>query len=182
MSSQFKPEELVKVSGKSYPVVGGRLRLAHEDGKVSIETIVITYDGEKAIIQAKVTTDKGIFNGLGNATITRDAKLKNAILELAETRAIARALRFAGYGVEFTGFEEMPTGKQTEDDGEFDDAENQKPSKNLKEALILLAEHKGVDLKSKSEEITGKTASKDWNMKDYYNIKNAIDDIKDKVS
>lgn len=110
LSSNFKPEELVKVSGKSYPVVGGRLRLAHEESKaLNIETTVITYDGEKAIIQAKVTTDKGTFNGLGNATTQRDRKLANAILELAETRAIARALRFAGYGVEYTGFEEMPT-------------------------------------------------------------------------
>lgn len=109
MNNQFKPDELVKVSGKNYPVVGGRLRLAHEESKLlNIETTVITYDGEKAIIQAKITTDKGTFNGLGNATITRDAKLKSAILELAETRAIARALRFAGYGVEYTGFEEMP--------------------------------------------------------------------------
>jgi len=107
VSNQFKPDEIVKVNNKDYPVVGGRLRLAHEGKALSIETSVIKYDNTIAVIQAKVTTEKGIYNGLGNATVQRDARLKNAILELAETRAIARALRFAGYGVEYTGFEEV---------------------------------------------------------------------------
>jgi hypothetical protein len=109
MNNQFKNDEIVKVNNKDYPVVGGRLRLAHDENEknLSIETTVIKYGDGTAVIQAKVTTEKGIFNGLGNATITRDARLKAAILELAETRAIARALRFAGYGVEYTGFEEV---------------------------------------------------------------------------
>lgn len=107
MNNQFKADELVKVNGKDYPVVGGRLRLAHDEKALSIETSVIKYDNTIAVIQAKVTTEKGVYNGLGNATVQRDARLKNAILELAETRAIARALRFAGYGVEYTGYEEV---------------------------------------------------------------------------
>jgi hypothetical protein len=109
MNNQFRNDEIVKVSGKDYPVVGGRLRLAHEenDESLTIETTVIKYESDIAVIQAKVTTEKGTFNGLGNATTQRDTKLKNAILELAETRAIARALRFAGYGVEYTGYEEI---------------------------------------------------------------------------
>ncbi|MBF0526427.1 MAG: hypothetical protein HQK56_15195 [Deltaproteobacteria bacterium] len=41
------------------------------------------------------------------ASVDRDQKLAAAILELAETRSIARALRFAGYGVEYTGAEEI---------------------------------------------------------------------------
>lgn len=109
MNNSFKKEELVKVQGKEYPVVGGRLRLAHEGNKqLSIETSIVQYSSEVAVIQAKVTTEQGSFSGLGNASATRDARLKLAILELAETRAIARALRFAGYGVEYTGYEEMP--------------------------------------------------------------------------
>jgi hypothetical protein len=109
VSNQFRNDELCKVNGKDYPVVGGRLRLAHEANAkgLNIETTVIKYENDIAVIQAKVTTETGVYNGLGNATTTRDAKLKNAILELAETRAIARALRFAGYGVEYTGFEEV---------------------------------------------------------------------------
>jgi len=109
VNNQFRNDEIVKVNNKDYPVVGGRLRLAHEANEkaLSIETTVIKYENDIAVIQAKVTTEKGVFNGLGNATSQRDAKLKMAILELAETRAIARALRFAGYGVEYTGFEEV---------------------------------------------------------------------------
>jgi hypothetical protein len=109
VNNQFRNDELCKVNGKDYPVVGGRLRLAHEANTkgLNIETTVIKYENDIAVIQAKVTTETGVYNGLGNATTTRDAKLKNAILELAETRAIARALRFAGYGVEYTGFEEV---------------------------------------------------------------------------
>lgn len=108
MNSQFKSEELVKVQGKMYPVVGGRLRLAHEDNEeLSIVTEILEVSPERVTVAAEVTTKKGAYSGLGNASITRDAKLKNAILELAETRAIARALRFAGYGVEYTGYEEI---------------------------------------------------------------------------
>jgi hypothetical protein len=109
VNNQFKNDEIVQVNGKNYPVVGGRLRLAHDENEkgLSIETTVIKYEDGIAVIQATVTTEKGRYNGLGNATVQRDARLKMAILELAETRAIARALRFAGYGVEYTGFEEV---------------------------------------------------------------------------
>lgn len=109
MNNNFKGDEIVKVQGKSYPVVGGRLRLAHEDNKetLSIKTEIREQTNERVTIQATVVTKTGEFNGLGNATASRDFKLKNAILELAETRAIARALRFAGYGVEYTGYEEV---------------------------------------------------------------------------
>lgn len=109
MNNNFTKEELVKVQGKEYPVVGGRLRLAHEhNDKLNIETTVITFENEKlAVIQAKVTTDNGIYNGYGTSTSNRDSRLKKTLLELAETRAIARALRFSGYGVEYTGAEEM---------------------------------------------------------------------------
>ena len=113
MLNTFKNEELVKVQGKIYPVVGGRLRLAHDENKsLSIETSVVQYGEEATVIQASVRTEKGTFTGLGNASVKRDRVLSNAILELAETRAIARALRFAGYGVEYTGFEEVGDGKE----------------------------------------------------------------------
>jgi len=114
MLNTFKNEELVKVQGKTYPVVGGRLRLAHDENKsLSIETNVVQYNEEVTVIQASVRTEKGTFTGLGNASVKRDRVLSNAILELAETRAIARALRFAGYGVEYTGFEEVGEGRST---------------------------------------------------------------------
>jgi len=173
MNNQFNPEELIRVNGKSYPVVGGRLRLAHEGNKaLSIETNIIYQDSDKTTVQAKVTTDRGTYNGLGNATVTRDVKLKNAILELAETRAIARALRFAGYGVEFTGAEEMPS----KEEGEYED--NVKPTKIHFDSLIDLAKKKGVDLSVLGKMETGKP-SKEWVMSDYYKVKNVIDPMPD---
>ena len=76
MLNNFKNEELVKVQGRMFPVVGGRLRLAHEDNaNLSIETKVISYDTEVAIIHAMVKTEKGVFNGLGNASVKRDRVL-----------------------------------------------------------------------------------------------------------
>jgi len=41
------------------------------------------------------------------ASVERDHTIAPAILELAETRAIARSLRFAGYGVEYCSAEEI---------------------------------------------------------------------------
>jgi len=110
MKSSFRKEELVSLRGKEYPVVGGRLRLAHEENKTefSIATEIVQYDHLKlAIVRCQVATKKGSFSGMGVASIEKDRKLVNSLLELCETRSIARALRFAGYGVEYTGAEEM---------------------------------------------------------------------------
>ena len=108
INSQFRTDEVVVIRGQNYPKVGGRLRLAHEfNESLNITTEIIQYDGKIAVIKSICNTAKGSFTGLGMASVDRDVKLASAILELAETRAIARSLRFAGYGVEFTGAEEM---------------------------------------------------------------------------
>lgn len=108
--NQFKQEELIEKNGKTYPVVGGRLRLCHEDNeKLEIQTKIIEFSHlEIAIVEATITTSTGIFKAHGVASKEKDHKLVTSLLELAETRAIARGLRFAGYGVEYTGVEEMP--------------------------------------------------------------------------
>ena len=91
-----------------YPKVGGQLRLAHEDNdQLSITTEVIRYDESVAVVKAAAKTRKGEFTGLGMSSVERDKTIAPAILELAETRAIARALRFGGYGVEYCGAEEV---------------------------------------------------------------------------
>jgi hypothetical protein len=112
----FRDDELVtrrqKVNGEwvetVFPRVGGRLRLAHEgSGKLSIQTEVVQFGDSLAVVKATVTTDKGSFCGFGTASSQRDAKLADSLLELAETRSIARGLRFSGYGVEYTSAEEV---------------------------------------------------------------------------
>ena len=91
-----------------YPKIGGRLRLAHEGNEaLSIETEIVRYDEQIAVVSAVSTTAKGSFKGIGMASVQRDQKIAPAILELAETRAIARSLRFAGYGVEYCSAEEV---------------------------------------------------------------------------
>ena len=117
-NNQFRGDEIVIMShvdkrtgeivNRPYPKVGGRLRLAHEEnGSLSISTEIIRYEETVAVVKAQATTSKGTFNGLGMASLERDQQIAPAILELAETRAIARSLRFAGYGVEYCSAEEV---------------------------------------------------------------------------
>lgn len=97
-----------EVVTRPYPKVAGRLRLAHEEnGNLNISTEIIRYEENVAVVRALATTKKGYFNGLGMASLERDLLIAPAILELAETRAIARSLRFAGYGVEYCSAEEV---------------------------------------------------------------------------
>ena len=115
-ANTFREDELVsrrvKVGNqwetRVFPVVGGRLRLAHEEnGNVSLKTEMVSWDGQYAIFKCAAITTKGEFVGYGTANAQRDARLAESLIELAETRSIARALRFAGYGVEYCGDEEV---------------------------------------------------------------------------
>ena len=116
--NQFREDEIVILNHwdkreqawvKSvHPKIAGRLRLAHEDNEhLSITSEIVKYDGNIAVVKVVSTTAKGSFPGLGMASVDRDNSIAPAILELAETRAIARSLRFAGYGVEYCSAEEI---------------------------------------------------------------------------
>mgnify|MGYP001821580630 CR=1 FL=1 len=147
-NNQFREDEIVIMSHvdkrtgemvtKPYPKVGGRLRLAHEEnGNLNISTEIIRYEENVAVVRALATTKKGYFNGLGMASLERDQQIAPAILELAETRAIARSLRFAGYGVEYCSAEEvshLENGAVIEQTGESpvqdqDEKGSQKPAR-----------------------------------------------------
>lgn len=110
MKIEFKQDELINKNGKSYPVVGGRLRVAYEQNEhIGISTEMIRFEsGVEAVVKAEIKTDRAISQAYGVASLAKDDRLSDSLLELAETRAIARALRFAGYGVEYTGSEEIP--------------------------------------------------------------------------
>jgi len=102
---QFRDGQLVK---SIHPKIGGRLRLAHEQNQqISITTEIIRYDESVAVVKAVTITMKGSFSGIGMSSIERDQTIAPAILELAETRAIARSLRWSGYGVDLCGVEEL---------------------------------------------------------------------------
>src|SRR5208337_1704623 len=68
---------------------------------------IIRLDTDFVVVKAAVESQRGKFNGTGTASGQRDAKLADALVELAETRAVARALRFGGIDVEYTGAEEV---------------------------------------------------------------------------
>jgi len=117
----FREDELItrRVNGQTrvFPVVGGRLRLAHEGNeKLSLKTELVSWDGNYAVFRCVATTDKGRFVGYGTANSQRDARLAESLLELSETRSIARSLRFAGYGLEYCGAEEVSHVMETEPD------------------------------------------------------------------
>jgi len=105
----FRKEELVEYDGKVFPLVGGKLRIAHEENnKLLITSEVITFTVlEQAVVKTTLEVDKGVFSAYGSSSCIKDADMVESLLEVAETRAISRALRFAGYGVEFTGMEEI---------------------------------------------------------------------------
>jgi hypothetical protein len=112
----FREEELVsrrvKVGNewetRIFPIVAGRLRLAHEENDtLSLKTEMVSWDGQYAVFKCSAATRKGQFIGYGTANAQRDARLAESLVELAETRSIARSLRFAGYGLEFCGAEEV---------------------------------------------------------------------------
>ena len=112
----FRDDELVsrkvKVGNewqtRVFPVVGGRLRLAHEENQnLHLQTEMVSWDGQYAIFKCRAVTSKGDYVGYGTANSQRDARLAESLIELAETRSIARALRFAGYGMEFASAEEV---------------------------------------------------------------------------
>ena len=118
VKQQFREDEvaLIKYWDKKteewitnvYPKIGGRLRLAHEENQeLNIETEIYKYDGNVAVVIATCRINRGCFKGIGMSSVERDQKIAPAILELAETRSISRALRFAGYGVEYCSAEEV---------------------------------------------------------------------------
>src|SRR5208283_4434624 len=112
----FREDELVsrqvKVGNewqtKVFPIIGGRLRLAHEENEtLSLQTELVNWDGQYAVFKCSAVTGKGSFIGYGTANAQRDARLAESLIELAETRSVARSLRFAGFGLEYTGAEEV---------------------------------------------------------------------------
>jgi len=143
----FREDELVsrrvKVGNewqtKTFPIIGGRLRIIHEtNSRLSIATEVIKLEPDFAVVRATLESEKGKFSGTGTASAQRDARLADSLVELAETRAIARSLRFGGIGCEFTSAEEVshvaatePEPEQTPDKEPVpvfaEDNENDKP-------------------------------------------------------
>jgi hypothetical protein len=152
----FREEELVsrrvKVGNewqtKVFPVVGGRLRIIHETSShLNIPTEIIKLEPDFAVVRATLESEKGRFCGTGTASAQRDARLADSLVELAETRAIARSLRFGGVGVEFTSAEEVSHVATAEPERVF------APGDNKKEKLAQPCANNGAQSKAPSDAI-----------------------------
>jgi len=99
----------------NYPTIGDRLTFHHEAlREISINTEIIEYKHlELAICRATIKTPKGTFTGSGVSSKDKDPDYIQSLLEVAETRAVSRALRFSGACVDKTGREEIAKATQS---------------------------------------------------------------------
>jgi hypothetical protein len=112
---------IVERQGKPFVLYAGLLDEAHSQGLKAIRTQLIqapsVENSNTAICFAEVTTDRGTFTGLGDASSENVSRMiAPHLLRMAETRAKARALRDAvNVGIaalEELGDDEQPTPKQ----------------------------------------------------------------------
>jgi len=89
----------INLKGKQYATFNSVLDEAHKQGLECIATSLLqapTKESPVCIVQAKVKTSKGEYNGIGDAAPTNVGKMiVPHLIRMAETRAIGRALRFA---------------------------------------------------------------------------------------
>jgi len=177
-SQQFREDEIItmahwdKQTGAQvttpYPKIGGRLRIAHENNdQLSITSKVFSYDGQVAVVVATTTTDKGSYNGVGMASVERDKKIAPAILELAESRAIARSLRFCGIGVEYCGAEEishLPSDNGNGDNGDAirdrSSSKNNSPQDGFNPVLVSSDTQVSNEPENSSNGVSGTSGSR----------------------
>ena len=100
MTATVAPRFIQRIGDKDFVTFTGLLDLAHRQGLKDVETELIQAPNEgnsyMAIIRARVTTERGTFSGIGDATPKNvNARIAPHIVRMAETRAVARALRLA---------------------------------------------------------------------------------------
>lgn len=116
----MKKEYIINRQGKDFVLYEGLLDEAHQQGLKRITTTLIQIphedNGNLAVVQAEVETDRGTFGGIGDAGPQNvNRMIVPHLIRMAETRAKARALRDA-VNVGVTAVEELG-----DLDGETDD-------------------------------------------------------------
>ena len=107
----MKRDFVITRNGKDYVLYAGLLDEAHAQGLKAIRTQLVQaptpQNGQVAICMAEVTTERGTFTGLGDASPENVSRaMVNALVRFAETRAKARALRDA-INVSMVALEEL---------------------------------------------------------------------------
>ncbi len=112
MSEHKLPAKFTKkIQGKDFVLFEGLLEMAHAEGLKRVETQLLQAphkdNGMLAIVRAVIETDKGIFSALGDASPeSAERPMQPHLVRLADTRAIARAIRIA-VNVGITAVEEI---------------------------------------------------------------------------
>ncbi|MDQ2733239.1 MAG: hypothetical protein M3Y56_16435 [Armatimonadota bacterium] len=96
----MRSEFMIDRNGKTFCLYAGLLDEAHQQGLKEIRTTLVQIptneNGNVAICQSEVRTEKGVFTGLGDASPQNVARaMLTCLIRMAETRAKARALRDA---------------------------------------------------------------------------------------
>lgn len=105
-------EYIINLQGKDFITFKGLLAMAHDQGLKGIETELVSIDKDRTeeekngktyitnatgltIFKAKVVGEKGMFSAYGDASPRNVGKMiAPHLIRMAETRSVARALRF----------------------------------------------------------------------------------------
>jgi len=96
MKEQYK-KYVVSLKGKEFITFAGLLAIAHDNGLMKIETSMKHNDETITVFKARVTMEgEKVYEGYGDASNKSvSAMILPHRIRMAETRAIARALRWA---------------------------------------------------------------------------------------
>ena len=92
-----KNGHICRLQGKEFVLFAGLLSMAHENGLKSLKAELIELDipGRVAVFKATATGERGTFTAHGDATPQNvKGMVAASFMRMAETRAVARALRF----------------------------------------------------------------------------------------
>jgi len=112
MTEHKLPAKFVKkIQGRDFVLFEGLLEMAHAAGLKRVETQLLQAPGKDngmlAIVRAVIETEKGVFSALGDASPeSAERPMQPHLVRLADTRAIARAIRIA-VNVGMTALEEI---------------------------------------------------------------------------
>lgn len=91
---------VVKIHGKDYMTVAGRVESAHEVNEKTLSITTELVSSDPVLFKATVLTSKGTFTGYSASYGDPKKPIeKQSPYEVAETSAVGRALGFAGYGI-----------------------------------------------------------------------------------